>query len=133
MYGSESKSTEPAAATSAVVLPSPSAAYEAIGAKPLLRVTPGVAPIGAPGKRAGRVAGARTSSAMTEMMRARQRRMHLGTVGQLAGQRRQRDELADEHVPVPVCVLVPPLREHQRLAPDHAAEAVVHLRRHDQV
>jgi len=52
---------------------------------------------------------------MAEMMRARQRTVHVGTVGQRARERAERDELADKHVPVPIGVLEPPAGEKQRL------------------
>src|SRR5207248_1830207 len=120
--GSERKSTEPSAATSAAVRPSPITAYAPMGANPSCRFTAVVMPAPATGY-----------SAVPEVVRAGERAVDVGAVGELASERAEADELGDEKVAVPVGVLVAPAREQQRLAADDRAEAVVHRRRHDQV
>src|SRR4051812_19630014 len=117
----------------------PSAIMAAIGAKKGL-VCPGMSRASSHETPAATDAWAmrkRTSAvrrlAMPEMMRSRERSVHICTVGQLAGEWAERDELAHEDVAVPVGMLVPPPREDERLAANDGSGPVVHLRRHDQV
>src|SRR5260370_771706 len=70
---------------------------------------------------------------MPEVVGAREGGVDVGAVGQRARERGERDELADEDVPVAVRVLVAATDEQERLAAHHRAEPLVYLRQDDEV
>src|SRR5262245_13409122 len=70
---------------------------------------------------------------MTEMMSLRKRGAHFSLAGRLAGERRKRDELVHDHVSVSLEALEAAAREEERLPTDERPEALVHLRRNDEV
>src|SRR4051795_7088158 len=70
---------------------------------------------------------------MAEMVGAREGGVDVGAVRQRPRERRERDELVHEDVPVAVRVLVPAPDEQERLAAHDRAEPLVHLRQDDEV
>ena len=85
---------------------------------------------------AGQTLGTRnrfSSLAMTEVVRARKGGVDVGAVGQRPRERRERDELVHENVPVAVRVLVAAMDEQERLAAHDRAEPLVHLRQDDEI
>src|SRR5215211_3205306 len=72
-------------------------------------------------------------SAVPEMVRARERGDDLGRLRDAPSQRREAFELADEDVSVPLDTLVAAADEHDRLAADDPAVALVDVLRNDQV
>src|SRR5919109_1141113 len=64
--------------------------------------------------------------AAAEVVRAGHGGPHLGVVGCLASERRERDELLDDHVAVPLDPLEAPADEDERLTADYRAVTVVH-------
>src|SRR5918996_194760 len=73
------------------------------------------------------------ASAAAEGVRARERLPDTVVLGDATGERAERLELSDEHVPVLTHPLVAAADEDERLGPHRCAMAVVHLRRDDQV
>ena len=70
---------------------------------------------------------------MAEVVSFRKSGPHLGLAGGLARERRERDDLVHDHVSVSLETLEATACEEERLTADERTEALVHLRRDDEV
>jgi hypothetical protein len=71
--------------------------------------------------------------AVAEVVGSRKRAEDVGVLGTAPGELTERVEFSHDDISVSSKSLEPPPRQKQRLSPDERAEALVHLRRHDQV